>query len=52
MEELPATFILKQFNFDTLATKVYQFVLDEYSIFSSFNHFGRDILIGMCIVKA
>ena len=29
MKELPATLILRPFNFDTLATHVYQFASDE-----------------------
>ena len=29
MKELPATLILRPFNFDTLATYVYQFASDE-----------------------
>jgi iron(III) transport system permease protein len=29
MKELPATLILRPFNFDTLATFVYQFASDE-----------------------
>ena len=29
MKELPATLILRPFNFDTLATAVYQFASDE-----------------------
>jgi len=29
MKELPATLILRPFNFDTLATQVYQFASDE-----------------------
>ena len=29
MKELPATLVLRPFNFDTLATHVYQFASDE-----------------------
>jgi len=29
MKELPATLVLRPFNFDTLATQIYQFASDE-----------------------
>jgi len=29
MKELPATLVLRPFNFDTLSTQVYQFASDE-----------------------
>jgi len=42
MKELPATLVLRPFNFDTLATHVYQFASDEL--------IGQSALGALCIV--
>ncbi|MGR3913355.1 MAG: iron ABC transporter permease [Gammaproteobacteria bacterium] len=44
MKELPATLILRPFNFETLATQVYHFASDEM--------IGRSALGALCIVLA
>ncbi len=44
MKELPATLILRPFNFETLATNVYQFASDEL--------IGESALGALCIVLA